>query len=243
MQLDVGYIYDEPGQCLFMNVLHFYTFLIILMYIHVKVTSLYNSLCRSCHTEEMAPPQWPWRLRSQRLPESQHSCCRNWWCATGTIYWCDTENRQSTQETSSPPLFFSFPFFSYHLLSPPVQPDKKEHNEDKDDIETNLLVPAGVTMRWATLSIKVYRAEDMPQSEWHIIQKSLWHLRPDVVRSTQSHFLLQWTTPLLRTWNRSSKEMETKRTWWIHMWNWVSLERRYLVLGEWKKIPHQYSVN
>lgn len=146
-----------------------------------------------------------------------------------------TENRQSTQETSSPPLFFSFPFFSYHLLSPPVQPDKKEHNEDKDDIETNLLVPAGVTMRWATLSIKVYRAEDMPQSEWHIIQKSLWHLRPDVVRSTQSHFLLQWTTPLLRTWNRSSKEMETKRTWWIHMWNWVSLERRYLVLGEWKK--------
>uniref|UniRef100_A0A3P8V2F0 Myoferlin n=1 Tax=Cynoglossus semilaevis TaxID=244447 RepID=A0A3P8V2F0_CYNSE len=44
-------------------------------------------------------------------------------------------------------------------------PDKKEHNEDKDDIETNLLVPAGVTMRWATLSIKVYRAEDMPQMD------------------------------------------------------------------------------
>lgn len=29
-------------------------------------------------------------------------------------------------------------------------------------------MPAGVTMRSATLSLKIYRAEDMPQSKWHI---------------------------------------------------------------------------
>lgn len=37
--------------------------------------------------------------------------------------------------------------------------------EEQDDIESNLLVPAGVSMRSATLSLKVYRAEDVPQSE------------------------------------------------------------------------------
>lgn len=43
--------------------------------------------------------------------------------------------------------------------------EKKESNEEQDDIESNLLLPAGVTLRSATLSLKVYRAEDMPQSE------------------------------------------------------------------------------
>ncbi|XP_076016465.1 myoferlin isoform X1 [Genypterus blacodes] len=43
--------------------------------------------------------------------------------------------------------------------------DRKEQNEEQDDIESNLLVPAGITMRWATLSLKVYRAEDMPQMD------------------------------------------------------------------------------
>lgn len=46
-----------------------------------------------------------------------------------------------------------------------VQMEKKESNEEQDDIENNLLLPAGVTLRSATLSLKVYRAEDMPQSE------------------------------------------------------------------------------
>lgn len=46
-----------------------------------------------------------------------------------------------------------------------VQVEKKESNEEHDDIESNLLLPAGVTLRSATLSLKVYRAEDMPQSE------------------------------------------------------------------------------
>lgn len=43
--------------------------------------------------------------------------------------------------------------------------EKKESNDDQDDIESNLLLPAGVTLRWATLSLKVFRAEDIPQSK------------------------------------------------------------------------------
>ena len=46
-----------------------------------------------------------------------------------------------------------------------VQVEKREQSEELDDIESNLLLPAGVTLRSATLSLKVYRAEDMPQSE------------------------------------------------------------------------------
>ncbi|XP_031733793.1 myoferlin [Anarrhichthys ocellatus] len=51
---------------------------------------------------------------------------------------------------------------------PPTE--RKGISEDQEDIESNLLVPAGVTMRWATLSLKVYRAEDMPQMDDAFIQ-------------------------------------------------------------------------
>ncbi|XP_077437415.1 myoferlin isoform X2 [Vanacampus margaritifer] len=51
---------------------------------------------------------------------------------------------------------------------PPTE--KREMSEDQDDIESNLLVPAGVTMRWATLSLKVFRAEDMPQMDDAFVQ-------------------------------------------------------------------------
>ncbi|KAK5854059.1 hypothetical protein PBY51_015161 [Eleginops maclovinus] len=50
------------------------------------------------------------------------------------------------------------------------QTERRDITEDEDDIESNLLVPAGVTMRWATLSLKVYRAEDMPQMDDAFIQ-------------------------------------------------------------------------
>uniref|UniRef100_A0A8B9RJ82 Myoferlin like n=1 Tax=Astyanax mexicanus TaxID=7994 RepID=A0A8B9RJ82_ASTMX len=46
---------------------------------------------------------------------------------------------------------------------PPVE--KREESEEQDDIESNLLLPAGVTLRSATLALKVYRAEDMPQMD------------------------------------------------------------------------------
>ncbi|XP_054622805.1 myoferlin-like isoform X2 [Dunckerocampus dactyliophorus] len=51
---------------------------------------------------------------------------------------------------------------------PPAE--KRESNDDQDDIESNLLLPAGVTLRWATLSLKVFRAEDIPQMDDAFIQ-------------------------------------------------------------------------
>ncbi|XP_041829318.1 myoferlin-like isoform X2 [Melanotaenia boesemani] len=51
---------------------------------------------------------------------------------------------------------------------PPVE--KSESNDDQDDIESNLLLPAGVTLRWATLSLKVFRAEDIPQMDDAFVQ-------------------------------------------------------------------------
>lgn len=52
-----------------------------------------------------------------------------------------------------------------NVSNPPVQMEKRESSEGQDDIESNLLVPAGVAMRSATLQLKIYRAEDVPQSE------------------------------------------------------------------------------
>ncbi|KAI1886869.1 hypothetical protein AGOR_G00200230 [Albula goreensis] len=46
---------------------------------------------------------------------------------------------------------------------PPVE--NKEQNGDQDDIESNLLLPAGVTLRWVTLTVKAFRAEDIPQMD------------------------------------------------------------------------------
>nr|XP_019938680.1 PREDICTED: myoferlin-like isoform X3 [Paralichthys olivaceus] len=51
---------------------------------------------------------------------------------------------------------------------PPVE--KRELNDDQDDIESNLLLPAGVTLRWATMSLKVFRAEDIPQMDDAFVQ-------------------------------------------------------------------------
>ncbi|KAL0189196.1 hypothetical protein M9458_016295, partial [Cirrhinus mrigala] len=43
--------------------------------------------------------------------------------------------------------------------------DKKEGLEEKEDIEGNLLRPAGLTLTGATFSLRVYRAEDLPQMD------------------------------------------------------------------------------
>nr|XP_057917197.1 myoferlin-like isoform X2 [Doryrhamphus excisus] len=51
---------------------------------------------------------------------------------------------------------------------PPAE--KRESDDDQDDIESNLLLPAGVTLRWATLSLKVFRAEDIPQMDDAFVQ-------------------------------------------------------------------------
>ncbi|XP_026122908.1 dysferlin-like isoform X12 [Carassius auratus] len=46
---------------------------------------------------------------------------------------------------------------------PPM--DKKEGLEEKEDIEGNLLRPAGLTLTGATFILRVYRAEDLPQMD------------------------------------------------------------------------------
>ncbi|XP_051982464.1 dysferlin-like isoform X2 [Xyrauchen texanus] len=43
--------------------------------------------------------------------------------------------------------------------------DKKEGQEEKEDIEGNLLRPAGLTLRGATFALRIYRAEDLPQMD------------------------------------------------------------------------------
>uniref|UniRef100_A0A8C7TQZ6 Myoferlin n=1 Tax=Oncorhynchus mykiss TaxID=8022 RepID=A0A8C7TQZ6_ONCMY len=48
--------------------------------------------------------------------------------------------------------------------------EKRDINDDQDDIESNLLLPAGVTLRWVTLSLKVFRAEDIPQMDDAFVQ-------------------------------------------------------------------------
>lgn len=46
---------------------------------------------------------------------------------------------------------------------PPV--DRREGVEDKEDIEGNLLRPAGLSLRGATFTLRIFRAEDLPQSQ------------------------------------------------------------------------------
>lgn len=51
MQLDVGYIYDEPGKkftdssFFFLNTFDMFVF------------NIHSTMCRSCYNEEMAPPE------------------------------------------------------------------------------------------------------------------------------------------------------------------------------------------
>ncbi|XP_061439658.1 dysferlin isoform X3 [Rhineura floridana] len=56
---------------------------------------------------------------------------------------------------------------SLYVLGPgdEVPMEKKETTEDKEDIEGNILRPTGVSLRGAHFSLKVYRAEDLPQMD------------------------------------------------------------------------------
>ncbi|XP_056658393.1 myoferlin isoform X3 [Monodelphis domestica] len=46
---------------------------------------------------------------------------------------------------------------------PPTE--KRDRDNDSDDVESNLLLPAGIAMRWVTFLLKIYRAEDIPQMD------------------------------------------------------------------------------
>ncbi|XP_012515187.1 PREDICTED: myoferlin isoform X2 [Propithecus coquereli] len=43
--------------------------------------------------------------------------------------------------------------------------DKQDRDGDCDDVESNLLLPAGIALRWVTFLLKIYRAEDIPQMD------------------------------------------------------------------------------
>ncbi|KAM3590917.1 uncharacterized protein V6R79_018825 [Siganus canaliculatus] len=43
--------------------------------------------------------------------------------------------------------------------------DRRESVEDKEDIEGNLLRPAGLSLRGATFTLRIFRAEDLPQMD------------------------------------------------------------------------------
>ncbi|XP_068597029.1 myoferlin [Brachionichthys hirsutus] len=49
-------------------------------------------------------------------------------------------------------------------------PTERREISEQDDIESNLLVPAGIALRYATLSLRVYRAEDVPQMDDAFVQ-------------------------------------------------------------------------
>lgn len=44
-------------------------------------------------------------------------------------------------------------------------PEKQDYDNDSDDVESNLLLPAGIALRWVTFMLKIYRAEDIPQMD------------------------------------------------------------------------------
>lgn len=122
---------------------------------------------RSCHYEEMAPAGGSRWLHQggQRIPESQHNHCGHWRRSTGIIivffhhiscFLGSAENDRGN-------------YWSW------LQMENRQVSAEQDDIESNLLIPSGVIMRIATLSLKVYRAEDMPQSKWCIFN-ILWNI-------------------------------------------------------------------
>ncbi|KAL4699321.1 hypothetical protein H8959_011978, partial [Pygathrix nigripes] len=44
-------------------------------------------------------------------------------------------------------------------------PERRDRDNDSDDVESNLLLPAGIALRWVTFLLKIYRAEDIPQMD------------------------------------------------------------------------------
>lgn len=52
--------------------------------------------------------------------------------------------------------------------------ENRERENENDDVETNLLLPAGIVLRWVTFILKIYRAEDIPQSMYHSYLLLTW---------------------------------------------------------------------
>lgn len=82
---------------------------------------------------------------------------------SSSIFGRDLNLFNNDQKRVSTPAFSVFPSVSMHLLL--FKADKRECVEDKEDIEGNLLRPAGLSLRGATFTLRIYRAEDLPQSK------------------------------------------------------------------------------
>lgn len=79
-----------------------------------------------------------------------------------------------------PPIVFCFHLCANVFVSF-FEADKRECVEDKEDIEGNLLRPAGLSLRGATFTMRIFRAEDLPQS-WY---PSVCHLQSQSVKKTK----------------------------------------------------------
>ncbi|KAK7910021.1 hypothetical protein WMY93_014705 [Mugilogobius chulae] len=79
---------------------------------------------------------------------------------------------------------------------PPM--DKRECVEEKEDIEGNLLRPAGLSLRGATFTVKVYRAEDLPQMD-------------DAIMDGMRQFF---------------GFDSNRKTWWIRRWRFTLQEKQ-----------------
>ncbi|XP_007431826.1 myoferlin isoform X1 [Python bivittatus] len=66
--------------------------------------------------------------------------------------------------TSSPKGYLKVSMFVLGTGDEPPMENRERENEN-DDVETNLLLPAGIVLRWVTFVLKIYRAEDIPQMD------------------------------------------------------------------------------
>lgn len=77
-----------------------------------------------------------------------------------------------------------------------LQADKRECVEDKEDIESNLLRPAGLSLRGASFNLRIFRAEDLPQSESLLLfYAHLISLKKKCIKIPNMLLCLKWTMP------------------------------------------------
>ncbi|CAF1089117.1 unnamed protein product [Rotaria sordida] len=71
---------------------------------------------------------------------------------------------------------------SVNILGPGDEAPSQENAADDDDIESNLLKPAGLMLRPATFVLKVYKADDLPRMDSAFLNgvKKLFHAAEDI---------------------------------------------------------------
>lgn len=114
-----------------------------------------------------------------------------------------------------------------------LQADKRECVEDKEDVESNLLRPAGLSLRGASFNLRIFRAEDLPQSESlllfyaHLISLKKKNICIEIPNML---LCLKWTMPSWMGWGRFLALIATGRIWWILWWRFTLLAKRCIWL-------------